>query len=101
MAKSTTITAVVIPVLWMALWPLAAVALTPCGDPSAPIFCQNDSVCVDDRPADFSDYELPDGAYHDVHMTALSYHCECPGGWTGVECNIPVESCADDVHFCL
>ena len=38
--------------------------------------CQNGGRCVDD----------PDG-----------YHCECPKGWEGTECNTTRETCTEGV----
>jgi len=73
-----------------------------CGEGSSRIFCQNGGICRSGR-ADFSMYQLKDGSYHDVHRSDNDQvYCECdPGVWTGIDCSIPVENCADETHFCL
>eukprot|EP00977_Amphora_coffeiformis_P006394 scaffold1361_cov165-Amphora_coffeaeformis.AAC.16 len=73
-----------------------------CGEGSSRIFCENGGLCRSGR-ADFSMYQLEDGSYHDVHnLDNDQVYCECdPDAWTGIDCSVPVENCADGGHFCL
>lgn len=75
-------------------------SVVPCGDASAGIFCEHGSECVLGT-ANFADYELPGGNFHDIHQTTHTHHCACTDGWTGVDCSVSVQSCASGVHFCL
>ena len=74
---------------------------TPCGTGEEMIYCENGGECKEDQPANFGQYQLSDGTYHDIHQIQKEHHCECKEGWTGEVCEARVTSCNDGDHFCL
>lgn len=68
--------------------------------------CKNGGVCKlgdgvdDDIASDFLDDDDDYGDEYDNEYEDLMY-CDCPPVWTGNDCTVPVENCADGKHFCL
>jgi hypothetical protein len=74
------------------------------GQDDCPLTCSNDSEC---KPGDASFEGHPkdsQGNELDIHVqkNVDDYHCDCPEGFTGVDCAIAFESCADvnTAHVC-
>ena len=72
-----------------------------CGKGRDQIVCRNGSICIEDRPPNFSNFQLDDGSYHDIHTTNSAFHCECPAEFTGIDCSVPVDTCFSSKHYCL
>lgn len=71
-------------------------AAVQCGS----IVCMHNSECVYEEP-DFSDeITNPDGTPLGMHDVDSPTHCSCSPLYTGVDCSIPVDSCADGQHKC-
>jgi hypothetical protein len=90
--------------LAFSFWPLTSAINTPvpCGPVESPIFCHNGATCQEGQ-ADFTEHILPDGSILEIHTTDIDgddYHCGCTPGWTGIQCDVPVMSCADGQHRC-
>lgn len=86
----------------LAAGPSALVAQeTPCGTGEDMIYCENGGECKEEEPADFGQYQLSDGTYHEIHQIQKEHHCDCKEGFTGEECEAKVATCNDGAHFCL
>jgi len=78
-------------------------AMAQNADP-CPITCLNESICKQGQ-ASFDDHPKDaDGNALSMHQDTSSqgYYCECPIDFTGFDCSVPYESCADDQvqHTC-
>lgn len=66
--------------------------------------CKNGGSCKHGEK-DFSNFEkVTEKVLHIpfLNLTNINFvHCECPEGFTGVQCDIPVEKCKDHEHYCF
>lgn len=69
---------------------------------TCPLKCRNGSECkpgdasFEGHPTDVNGNELE----HHTVTNVQNHHCECPIGYTGVDCSVVYESCADGSHVC-
>jgi len=73
----------------------AEVDIANCGQ----LTCEHGANCIEDAP-DYSDHQLPDGSFFEIHSGNNAAHCACPVGFTGLSCDAGYKSCDGSTHKC-